>query len=117
MAKKRKTSIAGLKKMREARLSKIATIGNFVAGSYVVGRHKCVNPHCLKCHSGEQHATHRLSLYKSPGKTKTVYIPVKMAKEVRQWAKQHKKLKKLIQEVSELNIRIIRASVSAQQKK
>lgn len=108
---KKKLSLSMLEKMRDARIKKIAHLGNFIEGCFVMGRHRCANPQCSKCFSGEKHSAHRLSLYKGPRKTKTVYIPVDMAGEVRKWVIEYKRLKELVREISEINIRIIRMHV------
>ena len=52
-----------------------------------------------------------LLTYKEEGKTRSVYVPKDMLKEVRQWVRNHQKLKKAIAQVSADSIAVIRSFV------
>lgn len=93
-------------KQREARLKQIRNIQPFVAGSMVKIAHTCGNPNC-KCARGQKHENYYLT-YKVKQKTRTKYIPVKMEKEVEGWTLEYKHLKRLINEISQLQKNIIR---------
>ena len=51
--------------------------------------------------------------FKQAGKTRTVYVPVDLAPEVKQWATEYKRLKVLIRKVTRQNLAIIRKHVAA----
>jgi len=81
---------------RDALLRKIAAVGPFIEGSLcAVKRRGCREP-------GWQ------LTWKEAGKTRTVYVPMDLVPEVRQWIAQHKKLKSLIRKVTAKSLAIIR---------
>jgi len=45
--------------------------------------------------------------YKIKGKTQTVYVPVDMVEEVRQWTEEHRRLKQLIRKETKQSLAII----------
>ena len=51
--------------------------------------------------------------FKQAGKTRTVYVPVTLAEEVQQWAKEYKRLKQMIRKVTRQSLAIIRRHVGA----
>jgi hypothetical protein len=51
--------------------------------------------------------------FKQTGKTRTVYVPVDLAPEVQQWAKEFKRLKQLVRKITRQNLAIIRRHVAA----
>jgi len=97
---------------RSAKLKQLRTAGPLVAASLCRVAAKCGNPNC-KCARGERHEAHRLT-YKVKGKTTTVHVPKDMVKEVREWVKEHKRVKKLIAEISYNSLQIIRGHGKAQ---
>ena len=51
--------------------------------------------------------------FKQAGKTRTVYVPVDLVPEVKQWVTAYKRLKVLIRKVTRQNLAIIRKHVAA----
>jgi hypothetical protein len=45
------------------------------------------------------------------GKTRTVYVPVDFTEEVRTWIDEHRRLKRLLQEISQLSVALVRSHV------
>lgn len=86
---------------RQARLKEMAQIGPFVTGSLIGVQH----PRC-------KHVAWRLT-FKVKARTKTVYVPVDMAVEVKQWTKEYQRLKKLIWEVNRNSLALIHGHVAA----
>ena len=88
---------------RDHLLRKLASIGPLVDGSLVTIARKCDSPGC-KCARGEKHVSRYLT-NKAPSedgaakrmKTKTVYVPVALEEQVRAWADEHQRLKKISQ--------------------
>lgn len=95
-------SIKFLKKKIEARLKRIAQCGTLVAGSL-----NCIEK---KGTPGKVSVSYLLT-FKEKGKTTSVYVPKDLVPEVRQWVKQHRELKKLMAEISQLSIGVIRRYV------
>lgn len=105
----RQESINTLRARRDARLRELAGVGPFIAGSLAEVKIRCGNPNC-RCASGERHGATILTK-KVRGKSVTTHVPRELTGEVRAWAAEHKRLKKLIREISELGERIIRLHV------
>jgi hypothetical protein len=87
---------------RQEKLSELGQDRPFVAGSLNRVEHKDKQGRTTVYH---------LLTSKEAGKTKSVYVPKDMVKEVKAWIVQHRRLKKLMAEVSELSVAIIRNHV------
>lgn len=92
--------------MRDSRLKKLMKIKPFVSGSLGKTYRKCGKKNC-KCARGKLHPGYQLT-YKKKGKTETIYIPVDLHKEVKEWIAEYKRIKKLMEEISNLQKLIIR---------
>jgi hypothetical protein len=111
-----KTNIVWLTRKRDALIKKLADIGPFVDGSFVKIKRRCGNKNC-KCYlKDEKHESYCL-MYKTKGVTKAVYVPVDLEEQVRSWNKEHKRLKRILSEVSKINKEIIRRYVKEKQLK
>ena len=51
---------------------------------------------------------------KEAGKTRSVYVPKDLVKEVRSWIRNHRRIKQLLSEISTLSIGIIQGHVAQQ---
>ena len=107
----KQASLGTLARRRDARLKKIAQLQPFIAGSLAKVGVKCGNPNC-KCASGERHEAWVLTR-KERGRTVTVHVPRDMVEEVARWTAEHKRLKGLMREVSELGEAMVRIFVKA----
>ena len=87
----------------KARLKRLRRSGPFVSGS--LNRIEKVSE------SGRVTVSYLLT-FKEKGKTKSVYVPKDMVPEVKKWVKRHQDLKKLMAEISESSVGIIRRYVS-----
>lgn len=94
-------SVSGRYEMRRrSALRQIAHIQPFIEGALcAVKRRGCKAP-------GWQLA------FKVKGKTQTVYVPMDMAKDVAEWTKEFKRLKKQIRQVTRQSLGIIRKHVA-----
>jgi hypothetical protein len=61
---------------------------------------------------GEKHVSHILTK-KVSGKTKSVYVPVEMVEEAQTWINEHRRVKKLMKEISDLNEQILKVYVKS----
>jgi hypothetical protein len=99
----------------DARLKEFKPEGPFVAASLVAFRRKCGRPGC-HCQSGEGHLAHHLT-YKVKGKTRSVYVPQDLLPEVQQWVREHKRLKPLMRQISQLALARIATHVTDRRRK
>jgi hypothetical protein len=97
-------------------LKRLGEVGPFVAATLVCVRHRCGNPRC-RCATGEGHPSWRLT-YKDPEqKTVTVYVPVGLLEEVRQWVNNYRAFKSLASEISDAQLRRVRLYVAEKRRK
>jgi len=82
MKSKRQVSANTLIKRREAWLRKLAQVGPFMRGSLVTAKRG-------------NHLAHQLTV-SVKGKTHTVYVPIDMVEEVREWTKNYRRAPKRI---------------------
>lgn len=88
-------------KLQASYLDKIAQIGPFVEGT--LSEYK---------RAGRKASSWHLT-YKIKGKTQTVYVPVDMVEEVRQWTEQYRELKQLIRKETKQSLAIIHRHVAS----
>ena len=103
-----------LESRRATKLKKFAACGPFVAASLNKVTRRCGNPNC-KCAKGQPHQAHTLT-FKVKGKTKSIHVPKDLVPEVREWVRAYKRVKKLIQGISNDSVEIIRSYVPAQRR-
>jgi len=106
---KQKLSIGVLEARRNAKVKQLAQIGPLLQGSLAEIRVTCGNPNC-RCARGHKHTSHILKR-QVRGKTQSLYVPVDMVKEARKWVEEHRRAKRLLKEISELNRSILKAYV------
>jgi len=97
MKSKRQVSTNTLIKRREVWLRKLAEVGPFMRGSVVTA-------------TRGNHVAHQLTV-SVKGKTHTVYVPIDMVQEVRQWTKNYRRVQRIEKEVSKLSMAIIHRHV------
>lgn len=89
------------KTRQNAAVKRLAQVGPFVKGTLVRIKH----PTC-------KHVAHRLT-FKVRGKTKAVYVPVDLIKEVTQWTRNYRTLKELMRLINRRSLAIIHQHVPA----
>lgn len=109
------TSIVELRVQRQQKLQELAKIQPFIAGSLVPVRVRCGKPGC-HCVDGERHEAVILTK-KVKGKSTSIHVPRAMLAEVEAWQEEHKRIKKLMREISALGEKIIRLHVRTVQGK
>jgi DNA-dependent RNA polymerase auxiliary subunit epsilon len=98
-----------IRRMLDSRVKQMTARKPLLAASLVSFDRRCGTPGC-HCAEGEKHHGHQLT-YKVRGKTHTVYVPVDLTEEVRAWIDEHRRLKCLIQEISQLTLALVRSHV------
>lgn len=99
-----------------ALLRRLSEVGPFVAASLLCVPHRCGNPRC-KCARGEGKPAWRLTYKDKEQKTVTVYVPVGMLEEVRQWVKNYRAFKSLASEISDAQLARVRLYVKEKRRK
>lgn len=97
---------------REAQLRQLRTLGPVVAASLCERKVRCGNPNC-KCARGEKHSSWCLT-FKHKERTRTVHVPRAMFQEVVQWAKEYRRAKHLLRQISYQSVQIIQHHVREQ---
>ena len=104
-----------LRRHLDSRVRKLAARGPVLSASLVEIAKHCGRSGC-RCQSGHKHVGHYLT-FKVAGKTRTVYVPQDLVQEVRAWIQEHKRLKQLGQEISQLSIARVMGHVQARQRR
>jgi len=105
-----------IRRMRDSRLKHLAPAGPVLAVTLARVNKRCGQPTCSCHHGGPLHQAHHL-VFRQEGKTHTVYVPRDLLDEVQKWVQEHQRLKALIQEISQLNLALIRGHVRNQQRR
>lgn len=105
-AKARGRAKSKTERRRDELAKQVAELREFLKGSLVETQIRCGKANC-KCTRDERHKALHLS-YKQGGHTKRVYIPRRLAAEVEKWIGNRKKLRKLLLQIFELNLRLIK---------
>ncbi len=93
MQNKTRVSTTRLIQRRDGWLKKLGELGPMTRGSLVTARRG-------------NHVAHQLTV-SVQGKTHTVYVPKDMVEEVKEWIKNHRRMQRILKEVSKLNMAII----------
>jgi len=83
-------------------LARIVHKGNYLRGNPVIMKRVCGNKNCKCIREGKKH----ISLYickKEDGNTRMTYVPRKLEDEVQEKIVNYRKIKKLLERISELN--------------
>lgn len=96
---------------RTGLIKRLQKIKPFISGCIVDVARACGNKKC-KCARGQKHVSKYLS-YRSKDKKRTdhVYIPVKMLEEVTEWNKEYRCIKKIMEEICQIQREIIKKYV------
>jgi hypothetical protein len=97
-----------------ARQKQLQAKSPVLAASLVTTRRTCGNPKC-RCAHGRKHPGHYLT-WKVKGKTQTVYVPVDLLSQVKQWTHEHRRLKQLVRQSTQLTLALIRTHVTARRR-
>jgi hypothetical protein len=99
-----------IRRMLDARLRQLATDKPVLAASLVRIAKHCGRKGC-HCQQGNYLTC------KVQGKTRTVYVPLDLLDDVRSWVEGHKRLKALLQEISQLTLALVRGHAQHRKRK
>jgi hypothetical protein len=96
-----------IRRMLASRLKKVAVAKPILIASLAEVERVCGKPSC-RCRRGDKHRVCQLT-YRDQGKTHSMYVPVDFTEEVRSWIEEHHKLQRLLKEISELSLMLVRS--------
>jgi len=105
-----------IRRMLDARLRQLATDKPVLAASLVQIAKHCGRASCHCQRGGPKHTGHYLTS-KVKGKTRTVYVPLDLLDDVRSWVAEHKRLKALLAEISQLTLALVKGHAQHQKRK
>jgi hypothetical protein len=102
--------------MLASRLKRVAARKPLLSASLAEVYRVCGKPSC-RCHQeGPKHRAAQLT-YTQQGKTHAVYVPVDFTEEVRSWVEEYRRLKRLLQEISQLSLALVRSHVQERKRR
>jgi hypothetical protein len=99
-----------LEAQRAVLLRQLRRAGPAIEGSIAMPPRKCGSPAC-ECARGVTKHRAMILCKKVNGRSAATYIPKDLWKQVRDWNREHKRLKKVLKEMSAINEQIIRRHV------
>jgi len=95
----------------QARVRQLGECSISIGGSLAEISRRCGRPNCRCAH--DRAARHRAHLLNSKlrGKTRSVYVPVDMVKEVSGWVQERRTIQRLLKEIDQLAEQLIRLHV------
>jgi hypothetical protein len=96
-----------LARKRKLLWKRAAEIEEFLRGSVVLMKRRCIFAGCRKCASGERHPTWVLTVNRK-GKTQTVYVGESRLAEAKRLVENYRRLKGLLEEVAQINLALFR---------
>jgi hypothetical protein len=105
-----------IRRMLDSRLRHLATDKPVLAASLVPIAKHCGRDGCHCRQGGPKHVGHYLTS-KVQGKTRTVYVPLDLLDDVRSWVAEHKRLKQLLHEISQLTLALVKGHVQHHKRK
>lgn len=105
-----------IRRLLDSRLKRVAPDKPVLAASLSLVHKRCGQPSCSCHHGGPLHPAYHLSC-KEGGKTRTVYVPQDLVAEVHAWVAEHQRLKRLLREVSQLSLALVRTHSQHQKRK
>ncbi len=105
-----------IRRQIDSRLQQLTPKQPVLAASLVELHRHCGNPscHCLK--GGAKHVGFNLT-FRSEGKSRAVYVPKDLLTDVRSWIEEHRRLKRLLREINQLTLALIRGHVQHRKRK
>jgi hypothetical protein len=105
-----------IRRMLDSRLKRLPTSTPVLAASLIHFHRSCGVPSCHCMKGGAKHPSQHLT-FMDRGKTRSVYVPVDLLPEVRTWIAEHRRLKLLLREISQLTLALVRTHVRHRKRK
>lgn len=105
-----------IRQMLDSRVKQLKATGPVLMATLSQVNKRCGQPSCSCHHGGPLHQAHHLTL-REGGTTRTVYVPQDLLDEVRLWTAEHKRLKTILREVSQLTLALVKGHVKHRQRR
>lgn len=96
-----------LAQKRKLLWKRMVEIEEFLRGSVVLMKRRCIFAGCRKCASGERHPTWVLTVNRK-GKTQTVYVGRSRLADAKRLVENYRRAKSLLEEVAQINLALFR---------
>lgn len=97
-----------LLRKRQVLLERMARLSWLVHGSYLERFSVCTRPQCA-CRRGQRHGPRSYVVVYRGKKQRQVYVPQAQREAIRQGIRQDQQLRALVQEITRLNLQLMRA--------
>ena len=99
-----------IRRMLKGRLARLASKHPLLAASLIFRQTRCGKPSCRCHHGGPKHPAYHLT-FKDRDRSRSVYVPKDLVTDVRSWIENHRRHKRLLQEITQLTLALIRGHV------
>jgi len=106
---RKKKTLEELYTQRKVLRQELNSLGPIVRGAVVESLRTCGKPNC-KCQRGEKHRSNYFTR-SVHSKTLRFYLPPEVVEAIRTWCNNYKELKAIVEELSEINIEILRRKI------
>jgi hypothetical protein len=98
---------SNIRRMLASRLKQVAVAKPILIATLAEVGKVCGKPSC-RCRRGFKHRACQLT-FQDQGKTRALYVPVDFTEEVRSWIAEYHKLQRLLREISDLSLMLVRS--------
>lgn len=106
---------SNVRRMLASRLKRLTSGKPLLIASLAEVYRVCGTPSC-HCHRGHKHRAYQLT-YSDRGKRHAVYVPVDFRQEVRSWIEEYRRVQRLLREISQLSLELVRSHVQEQRQR
>jgi hypothetical protein len=107
MKSSRRSAIVLLYRQRKALLGELSRLSLLIRGSSFARFSTCSRPNCL-CHRGQRHGPRSYVAVMRDGRQKQHYVPREQVQAVRQGVEQYQHLLKIVDELTAVNLQLMR---------
>jgi len=102
-----------LNQQKQKIIKQLPSLGEILRGTFIKCYLKCIRPNC-KCHKGKkyEHGPYYRVSYGKGKRVHHIYVPLKDKKKVKTWVNNYNKIWQGIENISDINIRLIRAGAN-----
>lgn len=101
-----------LVRKRDVLLQQLSVLSGMLQGSYLERFSVCSRRNCA-CHRGRKHGPRAYIVIYEEKKQRQVYVPQPQKKAVKDGIRQHKRLERLVKQITRINLRLMRAGALA----
>lgn len=105
-----------IRRLLDSRLKQCLPQRPVLAASLATIRKRCGQSSCHCADGKSLHTAYHLTC-KIDGKSRTVYVPLELLKDVRSWIEEHRRLKRLVKDVTQLTLALIQSHVPDRRRK